>query len=830
MFQTTLENGMRLVIEAQGTVPVVGVYLWINVGSADEPDGLHGAAHFVEHMAFKGTKSYGVGEVAAVIEAMGGDINAWTSHDETVFHATVPAPAAGAAISVLAEMLRSARFDRVELERERLVILEEIRGSDDDPDTVLGEGLWARAFPTHPYGRPVIGTVRSVREMDPDALLGFYRQWYQPSNCCLAIAGPVVAEELLPVIRAALDGGGAAPARRRATPSFGSGRQTLRRRFGSLRAEIAFPGPGQRAPELPVLDLLAACIGGGASAPLEARLKHDEALVTAIGAHYDAQDGCGLLSVGFTAREGVAAAALDHTWEELLRIQRDGVDPLLLERARTQLITDETFEREGVDGRAHTLAWNREILGDAGAWRRRVAAIEAVTVEEVNTLAAQTLLPRRAITVVLARPGDPVLRPVPVPAAARPRAPRRLVRERLPNGVTLVMEPDESEVVALRVVGVGGSLAERGQGGLAAAWARAALRGVDGLDPVTFATEVEGLGARLGALAGRSSQSLQVEVVAGRVVEALDLLAALVRGPDFSAFEVDRVRAELIDNLKQRDDHPEMVLADTVWAAACPGHPYATLPFGDHRSLARLDSAGLHRFHARWARGQNVVVAVTGGFDPDRLRWRLARALGGLMPGWTHPSPDPPRPPPLPRRRTLRLRCEQAHLGVAWAGVAVDSPEQPAVEVLAAVLGGQGGRLFLELRERHGLAYSVHTSSLEGVHPGLLVAGLATDPARLDEAEARLRACTDPSIVSTITEEEVERSKAYLIGASLMDLQATGGRASSIAYAERYGLDGLRYRELPERVRRVTVADVQEAARRRLGELRAVVTVLPSGP
>ncbi|MFN7146700.1 MAG: M16 family metallopeptidase, partial [Myxococcota bacterium] len=191
MLRFDLDNGMRGLVDPTGRSDAAAVYVWINVGSGDEPAGMEGAAHFVEHMVFKGTKSYGVGEVAAAIEALGGDLNAWTSFDETVFHATVPAAAAVPAMGVLAEMLRTARFDPVELARERTVILEEIRGSDDDPDTVLSEATYAAAWPDHPYGRPVIGTTKAVRGMTREALHGFYERHYQPSNACLAVAGPV---------------------------------------------------------------------------------------------------------------------------------------------------------------------------------------------------------------------------------------------------------------------------------------------------------------------------------------------------------------------------------------------------------------------------------------------------------------------------------------------------------------------------------------------------------------------------------------------------------------------------------------------------------------
>jgi zinc protease len=134
-----LDNGMELLLDTSGEADVAAIYAWVRAGSTAEPPGLEGAAHMLEHMVFKGTRSFGVGEVAAAIEGMGGDLNAFTSFDDTAFHCTVPAARAPEAIAVLGEMLREARIDAEELERERQVILEEIRGGEDDPDLVLGE-------------------------------------------------------------------------------------------------------------------------------------------------------------------------------------------------------------------------------------------------------------------------------------------------------------------------------------------------------------------------------------------------------------------------------------------------------------------------------------------------------------------------------------------------------------------------------------------------------------------------------------------------------------------------------------------------------------------
>ena len=166
----------------------------------------------------------------------------------------------------------------------------------------------------------------------------------------------------------------------------------------------------------------------------------------------------------------------------------------------------------------------------------------------------------------------------------------------------------------------------------------------------------------------------------------------------------------------------------------------------------------------------------------------------------------------------------------AWQGARVDGREQPALELIAGVLGGQGGRLFMELREAHGLAYSVGAASHEGWAPGLLIASIATDPARIDEAQRRLLACVNAIAASPVAQEELDRARTALLGAAETELQSAAHRAGAMGLIERYGLDGEQYRTLLQRrTGALTPTDLIAVARERLAAPLAVVRVESTG-
>ncbi len=808
MIQGVLDNGMRVVLVPDQGPNVAAIYLWINVGSCDEPAGLEGAAHFIEHLVFKGTEHLGVGECAGKIEAMGGDLNAWTGFDETMLHATVTSANTADAVGVLAEMMRRATFDAVELERERGVVIEEIRGGEDDVGLVVGEATYAAVWPGDPYGRPIIGTAKSVRGLGREALLDFYRSHYVPANACICVAGHFDAVAVRARIEVEFAGGPAAPVRghaRRATAVRG-GLHRIRRVFDTHVVRLAFAAPCATEAEAPAFDMLAASLGGSSAAPLLSALRAMPGCFDA-SVEYEAESRAGLLVFEAHVAPGAEERALNLATETLAGLAAHGLDRGDLARARVSLAAERRFRRQTVDGRAHEACFYQELFGDAQGWRQYDARVAAVTDDTVNALAARVLRAEEAVTVVLTSKRSPLAPNWSPPA--RPTALPGMIRHRLPGGGTLLVERDDSPIGAIRIVGLGGQLSETsGRAGRTALWTRTVARGGGGLSADALGRAAAGLGGSVGAAAGRSSQALRAEFPAETFGSGLELVLLTLLDPTFNAAEVDQARAGMLDDLAARDDDPGERLYTAVWAAACPGHPWGIDPAGTPGTLGRLNAGTLRALHRGWARPSNLVVSVTGDVDVEYVKSRIEFAISRLPPGPVASSSAALTRPTAPKRIRLRSARDQAHLVVAWPGLAVRDPRAATLDLLIELLSGQSGRLFLELREAEGLAYAVSAESIEGVVGGVITCSMASDPSRLDEAERRLLETVGRVAAGEIAVEEVERARASVLGAVEAELQTAGARASEAAFAERYGLDGAEYRTLLRRVAAVDRADV----------------------
>ena len=254
-----LPNGLTVVLHETDTAPVAEFQIWARAGSADERDDERGLAHFLEHMLFKGTARRGLGEIAGEVEGAGGRINAYTSHDVTVYHATTPSDAFETGVDVLCDAVLHSTFDPDEIAREIEVVLEEIRRSDDSPGSVLSNAVFDTAFAEHPYRHPILGTRESVAGFDRARVRRFYDRWYAPDNLVAIAVGCFDRAKVLDAIRSAFADrapSGARRARRAEPPQRELRAAILSRPFERASVEIAYPGVALSHPEEEFAEML----------------------------------------------------------------------------------------------------------------------------------------------------------------------------------------------------------------------------------------------------------------------------------------------------------------------------------------------------------------------------------------------------------------------------------------------------------------------------------------------------------------------------------------------------------------------------------------------
>ncbi|MDD9853679.1 MAG: pitrilysin family protein [Deltaproteobacteria bacterium] len=860
-----LPGGTGVLLRESRGAPVVEVQLWARSGSADEAAGEHGLAHFLEHMLFKGTATRGVGEIAGAIEGAGGSINAYTSFDVTCYHATLPSDALELGIEVLCDAVLNPAFDPGELKREIEVVLEEIGRSDDNPHHVLSDALFAESYRVHPYGRPILGTRESVAAITPEAVRGFHRRHYAPGNLVAALAGDFDGPRALALLAAAFEGaspGPRLPRKRPVEPEQPRLRsRLLARPFERASLECSWPAVPLRHPDSPLLDMLAFILGGGESARLLRRVKEELGLADRVDASCYTPLDAGVFGVALDCQAESAAPALEAVLRETERLRREPVSEEELDRARRNFLATRAWERESVSGMAHKMGNSLLLAGDADYEDAWLARVRAATQQDLLRVAQEWLPPAR-ITLAAVLPESqanaldsagvaaavqrgceatarlfaapralPAARPARAAGSAEPRgaaaaadaaeaaarcAEAGIHGYTLANGVRIFVQPRRSNpVVAARAALIGGQLAEDEESaGLSQFLAGMWLRGTASRSAADFAARVESLAADVDGFSGRNSSGLSLDCTVEQFPSTLDLFAEALLAPAFAQEEIERERRDTLAAIARRQDRLSARAMDLFARTHFARHPYRLPLAGSAETVSRFDRAQIAAHHQRLVRGGNLVIAVAGDVEPAAAAAAVARRFGALPEGPPPPLPPAEPAPAAPRRAAEKLSRAQVHLVTGFRGLALDDADRPALEVLVQLLGGHSGRLFMELRERQGLAYTVSAFEIAGLAPGWFAIYMGTAPEKAEQALTGMRDALHRVCDSPPPAEEFERARRCLIGNHAISRQRSSTRAMHMALDASYGLGAAADEFHPEQLRAVRPEDVLRTARR----------------
>jgi len=373
----TLPNGLRIVTDRIDTVDTVSLGLWVDVGTRHEAPDINGVAHFLEHMAFKGTERRSARAIAEEIEAVGGHLNAYTSRESTAYYAKVLKEDLPLALDILADILLHSSFDPAELERERTVILQEIGQANDTPDDIIFDYFQERAFPDQAMGRPVLGTPEIIGRLSREAVVEYLRGHYSASRIVLSASGNLdhdrvvaLAEKLLSDLPAELPVA-TEPAR------YVGGDHREERDLEQLHLVLGFPGIPLGDPDYYAAAVLSTAFGGGMSSRLFQEVREKRGLVYAIHAFAHGYRDGGLFGIYAGTGEEEAAELVPLLCEETMRLA-DGLEPVELARAKAQMKAGLLMSLESTGARCEQMAQYMLIHGAPFDPADMVRHIEAV--------------------------------------------------------------------------------------------------------------------------------------------------------------------------------------------------------------------------------------------------------------------------------------------------------------------------------------------------------------------------------------------------------------------------------------------------------------------
>lgn len=811
-------SGLTVITESIDS-PVFGIQLWFKIGSGFEKDSEAGYAHFLEHMVFKGTpKAVKAVDFATAIESIGGSINAYTSFDQTVYHASVSEDYWKETLGLLAQMTFKPGFAKDEMERERGVILEEIKQGKDNPWRSAYMGFFESIFNGHTYGRPVIGFDKTVTKVSHSTLKNFWQTYYHPSRCLVSVVGPGDNEELaqqcLKIIRPYLKGFSKKGPTDRAigvagkSPRFTSAKSNFKDRIACLGFVT---GPGDDKDQ-PLWDLLATSIGHGDSSPLVSKLERDEQLVQSISTGcYGGRYG-GALMVIAQLKESAETKYFQRLGQELTKILAGGIPEEQLERARVQILSEDIYSRETSEGLASKLAGTYFLFGGMEQERRYRETIERASMDDVQKIARKVFGGRWGgygmfPTSIKATELKNALSIQPPKTVTKTTKTHEWNQLEIAPGVKLLHFPIRHvPMFSVRASLASGSSFENPSiSGITKFTGGLIQKGAGTMNAERFSLEMEKLASSVFCTTGRNTWSYGADGLSQNSLPTLDLLELMVKEPAFPHDEAELLKAQTLHELALKEDDLGYLSVRMALKELFGTHAMALSPAGTKESVETLNRDAARDFH-RSLINRPMAVVLTGQYTSRDID-RLAKIFGASRTGKL-PEISAPRLPKDTRLIEETKQKEQSHVVVGFPAPSMTWERRFGLHVLTTILSGMGGRLFQNLREKKSLAYSVSPVAFETLSGGFFGVHMSTSPHRTEEAVEGIKSELKAICSKKVTQEELKRNIQYLVGNHHIDSQRISSMALNVAIKEALGLGLAEHTQFIERVKKVTAEEV----------------------
>ena len=834
-----LPNGLTVLIQEDRRFPLVSERLWVRAGSSYEKPGQEGISHLLEHMVFNSTATRPKGGVAKDVESSGGEINAATSFDYTVYMADLPSASWKLGLEVFRDMTFGATFDPEELEREKDVVIAELEKNLDEPGQLLFQMDQGQAFAGKPYEHPIIGFRQTVRAATSQDLHAYVRAFYQPQSMTLVVVGDVDARQAFEEIRATYgllaDDRVVLPPAIDPSPVRNTG-PTVKAQpadLSKVHLHLVFPTPGLHSAKDTPLDVLAGLLGGGKTSRLYRKFHYELGLVDDIDASSLTLERGGMFMVDATLSPDKLAAFWPELIKELAGLKADSFSDEQLSRVKLNLEEQLFRAKETLKGLATKLGYYQFFGYGPEGEANIVYQLRSVDREQLNGLLGRYLDPGNASLSILVPGADPKAAEAAgadMLAAMKTLWPRKSggQAEELAVGrpgapevvdfgggrkVVLLADPTLPYASVTLTYRGGDGLLTPDQQGLAELSAKALTRSTTARQAPALEDFLADRASSVSASAGRDTFTLSARYPARFAGDVLGLVAQVVREPAFDPEEFARARQIQLAQIAETLDKPTGLAFRNLFPFLYGHGHYAYFRAGDPARVATFEPGQARAF---WEKQRDMpwVLAVCGVFDRQAVL-DLAKVLAKAPAQAAPDFPDPAFGDKRQMSLTLANR-NQTHLFWVFPLPGEEHPDTPALEILKTALAGQSGVLFTDLRDKQGLGYQVTAFLWQAPRTGFMALYIGTYPDKAQQSMDGFKAVVEQLKAQGLDEEELERAKSVMEGDYYIDHQSLASRSQEAAanLAMGYALD--RDREVIAKAKALTAAEVKAVIARYL--------------
>lgn len=854
-----LKNGLNVLLIESHKSPVVSVQMWVRTGSADEAPSEAGLSHFIEHLVFKGSKNYKVGEIAKVVEGSGGEINAYTSFDQTVFYVTISKQYTETGLDIISQMMGYPIFDADEINNEREVVIEEIKKGMDSAGRVASQQMFSQVYKEHTYGRPVIGYEKIIKNISVKKIKEYYKNRYVPENMFLIVSGDINEKTIKADIKKHFEGipnHKLKKVKRPKEPVQKSPRTLVKKtQFPENLSYITWPIPDVHHNDTAALDILSLILGGGENSRLVQKLRIEKPTVKSISASTFTPLDNGIFTVVYDTATENHREVITTIFTEIEKIKNTPVLVDEIKRAVTLIQSDQFYSLETVDGLTRQVGHYYFYMKDETYFKKYLDKIYKLKPEDLIKVARKYLDPKRISFSSITKDDPKEIKKIftselkksqtkkkaSVVKKTKPIKHKKITWDLksidkkspttekivLPNGITLLLRPyKDTPVVSVRTAFLGGIRMEpNDKGGLCELLSRIWTSGTKTRSELEISTLTEDMASSLSAYSGRNTLGLSMEFLKPFEKESIDLFFDVLTHPTWPKDILEREKVILLQQIKARMQHPAQLAIKKLNENIFGDHPYGKDIVGTEESVTEITREDIVKYWSEVALRKNLTIIVTG--DLDRKLWvdRISQISKEFKEGKKLNQTFDVKKLNKDESDFIHFDREQSHVVIAYKGLTLSDRDRYTMHVMEAVLSGQGGRLFIELRDKKSLAYSVSPMRMEGIEDGYFGGYIACSPEKVETAIDMLKSEFNRLIKEPVGSEELERAKKYLIGSHDIDLQKARNLGTSILYDDVYGGDYNETFKANEKYNAVTTQDIQILAKKIFSKPNVTVVV-----
>ena len=788
-----LPCGLTVILDPNASAPVVAAQIWIEAGSRRERQHAGGGiSHLLEHMVFKGTKSFDCATLAQSVQEKGGHWNAYTSFDRTVYYIDGPDESANFFLQALTELAFYPSFPVEDFETEKEVIRREIDMGLDDPDSVASQLLFSTAYQSDHRRFPVIGYLDRFNRITHEDMVAYHAARYRPSNAFLVLSGNFENEAILAHLTELTK-----DLPNLATDEFhdpletrAPGRRVARQSFATpfSHLNLSWPIPTNTHPDCTALELLAQAVGGGISSPLYQRFREKSGLTHHIGIWaWTPKDAPGLFAISAEVDYNKRDQVENELLAELPQLVA-GLTDADLSKSYRQIAASQFRSLTTASGRASDLGSNWHEARNLDFTRDYLQALTEVSLADLKRVAAKYLRPE-LLTLTSLDPEDQAKPQIHIQTGSTVEP---ISEHTLSNGLRILLKRDPRiPTIHFEQPFLAGlpseTMAKAGLGQLHASNFRKGTKNKNAYD---FNNALESLGARLKLSTGNNTSILSGFCLSPDLSEFLALAGESLLHPLFPDEALALEKETQLAAIKEANEDPARMAFYYLRKQLFGEQHYGIPKLGLTETVSQLTRDDLLAHHTRAFAAHNSVLALAGDLPEDQhLISLLEEHFASLAKGERLASqPDISSIPVQTGEHRYQLDREQAVLAMGVPGLSFDSDDAPAAELLQEFTSNMAGPLFTRIREELGLAYYVSSSQFHGLGTGMFATYLGTSPDQLDLAQRELATTLEQIADKGLTAEQLERSRTACLSSHALDEQSLASQARQVALDSVLGL------------------------------------------